>query len=66
MEFSLKARFSIEYDTWKRQRKEMNERFKRTLTQRQTELHAKLEQESEGIRVGLQAAVVDEVLKTYP
>ena len=66
IDFSLKTRFSIEYETWRGQRKEINERFKRTLAQRQTELHAKLEQESEGIRVELQAAVVDEVLKAYP
>ncbi|KAI0250862.1 hypothetical protein BJV78DRAFT_1127282, partial [Lactifluus subvellereus] len=53
------TRFSKEYDAWKRRRKEVTQRFKRILAQRQTDLHVILERDSEETKAKLRAAVVD-------
>jgi hypothetical protein len=66
MRLSLKDRFLKQYDAWQRGRSNINQRFQRALTERQAELHAALEQESEGIKVELRKAVVGEVLKAFP
>jgi hypothetical protein len=63
---SLKDRFSKQYDSWQTGRKSIKQRFQRALAERQAEQHARLEQESEGIKVELHKAVVDEVLKVFP
>ncbi|KAI0247518.1 hypothetical protein BJV78DRAFT_1380231 [Lactifluus subvellereus] len=60
------TRFSKEYDAWKRRRKEITQRFKRTLARRQTDLHVILERDSEDTKAKLRAAVVGEVLKAFP
>jgi hypothetical protein len=66
MGLSLSSRFSKEYDAWKQQRNRIKKRFQRALAQRQAELHAALEQESEGIKVNLREAVVGEAIKAIP
>lgn len=63
---SLKARFLKQYDAWKAGRSKIKQHFQSALAERQAELHATLEQDSEGIKVELRKAVVDEVLKAFP
>jgi hypothetical protein len=63
---ALRTRFSKEYDAWQRERNEIQQRFQKALTERQAELHVKLEQESEGIKQELRKYVVNDVLKTFP
>ncbi|KAI0250888.1 hypothetical protein BJV78DRAFT_1154831 [Lactifluus subvellereus] len=66
MRLGLSTRFPKEYDSWKRQRNEIMQRFRRALAQRQGELHVILEQGSKDIQAKLQEAVVSEVLKVFP
>jgi hypothetical protein len=60
------TRFTREYDAWKRKRREIAQRFKSILSQRQTDLHVILERDSEDTKAKIRAAVVGEVLKAFP
>lgn len=66
MRLGLSTRFPKEHDSWRRQRIEIKERFRRVLAQRQEELHGILEQDSKNIQAKLQEAVISEVLKVFP
>jgi len=63
---ALKKRFPNECMAWERRRREVRQGFLGTVTERQDEMHVKLEQSFEDIRVKLQEAVVAEVLKEFP
>ncbi|KAH8977863.1 hypothetical protein EDB86DRAFT_2816692 [Lactarius hatsudake] len=63
---SLRTRFPKEYEAWERSKNEIERRFQQILSQRKAEIHAKIEQDFEGIRVKVQRAVVGELLKTFP
>jgi hypothetical protein len=66
MKIGLRARFSNECKAWERRRKEVMQGFRGTITEKQAEMHVKLEQSFEDIRIKLQDAVVAEVLKAFP
>ena len=66
MKIGLRTRFSHECTAWERRRKEVMQGFRGTFTERQAEMHVKLEQSFEDIRAKLQEAVVAEVLKAFP
>ena len=64
IELSLRARFPNACTTWERRRKEVMQSFQGTITERQVEMHVRLEQNFEDLRVKLQKAVVAEVAET--
>jgi len=64
IKLGLRARFPDECTAWERRRKEVIQGFRGTATERQAEMHGKLEQNFEDIRVKLQKAVVAEVAET--
>ena len=66
MELSLNTRFRREYDAWEKGKNEIGHRFQQIVSKRKQELHAKIEQEFEGMRVKVQRAVVSELLTTFP
>ena len=66
MRLVLRTGFPDECTAWERRRKEVMQGFRGTITERQAEMHVKLEQSFEDIRVKLQEAVVAEVLKAFP
>jgi hypothetical protein len=60
------TRFKSECKAWTRKRREIAKRFKRILSQRQTDRHVILERDSEDTQAKLRAAIVGEVLKAFP
>ena len=66
VKLGLRSRFPNECAAWERRRKEVTQDFRGTITERQAEMHVKLEQSFEDIRAKLQEAVVAEVLKAFP
>ena len=64
MKLGLRTRFPNECMAWERRRKEAMQAFRGTITERQAEMHNKLEQNFENISVKLQEAVVAEVKGT--
>lgn len=66
MKSGLETRFPREYAAWEGRRKQILQRFCDTLTGRQAETHAKLEQDLENIKTKLWEAVTAEVLKPFP
>ena len=64
IELGLRARFPNACTAWERRRKEVMQGFRGTITERQAEMHVKLEQNFEDIRVKLQETVVAEVAET--
>ncbi|KAH9029436.1 hypothetical protein EDB85DRAFT_2251894, partial [Lactarius pseudohatsudake] len=61
---SLGTRFPKEYETWERGKNKI--RFQQIISKRKEEMHAKIEQDFEGIQAKVQRAVVSEILKTFP
>jgi len=66
IKLGLRTRFPDECTAWERRRKEVKQGFVGTVTERQDEVHFKLEQSFKDIRVKLQGAVVADVLKAFP
>jgi hypothetical protein len=66
MTLGLSDRFSNEFTTWERRRKEVTQRFQATFTERQKEMHTILERNLKDIKVALREAVIIEVLKAFP
>jgi len=62
----LRTPFPKEYEAWERSKNEIERRFQQIVSQRKAEMHGKIEQDFEGIRVKVQRAVVSELLKTFP
>ena len=66
IKLGLRTRFPNECTAWERRREEVIQGFRGTITERQAEMHVKVDQSFEDIRVKLQEAVVTEVLKAFP
>ena len=66
MELGLRDRFPNEFTTWEKRGKEIMQRFQETRTERQKDMHTKLELDLEDMKVRLQDAVIIEVLKAFP
>ena len=66
MKLGLSDRFPKEFAMWERCRGEIIQQFKGIRTERQNEIHIKLERDLENINVELQEAVIIEVLKAFP
>ena len=66
IKLGLRTRFRDECTAWERRRKEVTQGFRGTITERQAEMHVRLEQSFGDIRAKLQQAVVAEVLKEFP
>ncbi|KAH9021925.1 hypothetical protein EDB84DRAFT_517274 [Lactarius hengduanensis] len=62
----LRARFPKEHEAWESGEMEIERRFQQIISQRKAEIHAKLEQEFEGMQIKVQRAVISELLKTFP
>ena len=62
----LRTRFPKEYEDWESGKNEIERRFQQIFSQRKVDIHAKIEQEFEGMRVKLQRGIVSELLKTLP
>ncbi|KAH9005522.1 hypothetical protein EDB86DRAFT_3240052 [Lactarius hatsudake] len=61
----LGARFPKEYEAWERSKNEIERRFQQIISQRTEDTHAKIE-DLERIRVTVQGAVVNELLRIFP
>ena len=66
MKLGLNDRFPKEFATWERLREQTIQRFQGIRTERQNEMHIKLERDLEDINAELWEAVVIEVLKAFP
>ena len=66
MGLGLSNRFSNEFATWERRRRETMQRFQGTCIERQEDMRAVLERNRENIKVKLREAVIVEVLKAFP
>ena len=66
MKLGLSDRFPKEFAMWERCRGEIVQHFQGVRTERQKEVHIKLERDLENINVELQEAVIVEVLKAFP
>jgi len=66
MNLGLDKRFPRGYAAWEEHRKQISQHFHGTLTERQAETQAKLEQDLANIRTKLWEAVTLEVLKPFP
>ncbi|KAI9455150.1 hypothetical protein BJY52DRAFT_1224767 [Lactarius psammicola] len=62
----LHTRFPTEHEAWESSETEIKHRFQEVTSLRKAEVHAKTEQDFAGIRVQVQRAVVNELLKTFP
>ncbi|KAI9455071.1 hypothetical protein BJY52DRAFT_1388982, partial [Lactarius psammicola] len=62
----LSTRFPKEYKAWEKGKNEIERRFQQIISLRKAEIHAKIEQEFDGIRVTVQRAIVSELLKIFP
>jgi hypothetical protein len=62
----LRTRFPKEHDAWERNRKDIEYRFQKVLSQRRTKIHAKIEQEFEQVRAEVEEFVVSKLLKLFP
>lgn len=65
-ELGLRTRFRKEYETWENGRNEIGRRFQQILPKRKAEMHTKIEQDFEGMRMKVRRAVVGELLATFP
>jgi len=65
MNLGLNDRFLKEFATWERCKAEIIQRFQGIRTERQNEMHIKLERSLEDINVELREAVIIEVLKAF-
>jgi hypothetical protein len=66
MKIGLRDRFPKEFVTWERSRREVIQRFQGIRTERQNEMHIKLERNLENLNVKIREAVITEVLKAFP
>ena len=66
MKLGLRDRFQNEFAKWERHREEIKQRFQAICTKRQNEMHTKLEQDLDDMKVRLREAVIIEVLDAYP
>ena len=62
----LRTRFPKEFDAWESGKNEIERRFQKIFSQRKAEIHEKIEQDFEGVRIKVRRAVVNELLKTLP
>ncbi|KAI9455142.1 hypothetical protein BJY52DRAFT_1122187 [Lactarius psammicola] len=62
----LSTRFSKEYKAWEGGKNKIERRFQKIISLRKAEIHAKIEQDFDGIRVTVQRTVVSELLKIFP
>lgn len=65
-ELGLKTRFKKEYEAWEKSKNEIEPRFQQIVSKRKAEMHTKIEQDLEGMRVKVRRAVVSELLTTFP
>ena len=66
MGLGLSNRFSNEFATWERRRRETMKRFQGTCSERQEDMRAILDRNRENIKSKLREAVIIEVLKAFP
>lgn len=66
MKLGLINRFPKEFSSWKTNREGMIQRFQQNRTERQNEMHTRLERNLEDIKIKLREAVIIEVLKAFP
>lgn len=66
MALDLKANFPKEYEAWESSKNEIELRSHQISSQRKAEIYAKIEQDSDNIRVTVQRVIVSELLKTFP
>jgi hypothetical protein len=62
----LRTRFPKEHDTWERNKKDIERRFQKVLSQQRTEVCAKIEEGFKQVRAGVEGFVVSEMLKLFP
>ena len=62
----LRTRFPKEHDAWERSKTNVERRFQKIISQRTTEVHAKVEGEFEQVRAKVEEVVVSELLKLFP
>lgn len=60
------TRFRKEYETWEKSKNEIGPRFQQIVSKRKAEMHTKIEQGLEGMRVKVRRALVCELLTTFP
>lgn len=65
-ELGLKTRFKKEYEAWEKSKDEIGPRFQQIVSKRKAEMHTKIEQDHEDMRVKVRRAVVSELLTTFP
>ena len=65
-ELSLNTRFRREYEAWESGKNEIGHRFQQIVSKKKAEVHGKIEQDFEDMRVKVQRAVVSELLTTFP
>ena len=66
MGLGLSTRFPEAYEAWEKRGIESEKHFQKTLAERQAEVHATLERNSEDIQGAVREAVIDEILKAFP
>lgn len=66
MKLGLADRFPKAFETWKKSRENIIQRAEGILSERQKEMHIKLERDLESINVEIREAVIIEVLKAFP
>jgi len=62
----LRTRFPNEYEAWERSKDDVERRFQQIISQRKAEIHTKIEQDFEGIRIKVLRVVVGELIKIFP
>ena len=62
----LHTRFPEEHKAWESSKREIGNRFQQILSQRRTEIHAKIERESEEVGAEVEEVVVSELLNLFP
>jgi hypothetical protein len=66
MRLGLSTRFPGVYEAWESQGVEIQEHFRRALTERKDEIHASLEKNSGEIQAAVREVVIGEILKAFP
>jgi hypothetical protein len=62
----LRTRFPKEHDVWESKKKDIEHRFQKVLSQKRTEIPARIEAEFEQARAEVEGFVVSELLKLFP
>jgi hypothetical protein len=62
----LHTRFPEEHKAWESSKREIDNRFHQILSQRRTEIHAKIERESKEVQAEVEEVVVSKLLNLFP